>query len=56
MRMSGVPDMRSPDRWFKVYCFAEAEHAAKFMARFGGERFNPDDRGRGTAWAQWKKK
>jgi hypothetical protein len=44
------------NEWFQVYCFAEAEHAAKFMARFGGERFDPDDRGRGAAWAQWNRK
>jgi hypothetical protein len=44
------------NEWFHVYCFAEAEHAAKFMTRFGGERFNPADRGRGTAWAQWNKR
>jgi len=23
--------------WYTVFCFAEPEHAAKFMARFGGE-------------------
>src|SRR5689334_9823482 len=27
--------------WYTVFCFAEPEHAAKFMARFGGERFDP---------------
>ena len=25
--------------WSKVYYFAEADDAAKFMARFGGEKF-----------------
>ena len=24
--------------WFNVYCFAEPEHAEKFMHRFGGEK------------------
>src|ERR1700730_4949732 len=41
------------NEWFYVHCFGEAEHAAKFTARFGGERFNPDDCGCGTTWAQW---
>jgi hypothetical protein len=44
------------DKWWTVYCFADAEHAkAKFRMRFGGERFNPKDRGRGAHWARWYK-
>ena len=27
----------------------------KFMERFGGEKFDPPERGRGTNWAKWKK-
>ena len=27
------------DKWWIVYCFADAEHAEKFRMRFGGERF-----------------
>jgi hypothetical protein len=41
------------DKWWIVYCFADAEHAKKFRMRFGGERFNPKDRGRGSNWARW---
>ena len=41
--------------WYRVYCFAEAEDAAKFTARFGGESFDPAKRGRGAKWAQWKR-
>ena len=26
------------DKWWIVYCFADAEHAEKFRVRFGGER------------------
>jgi hypothetical protein len=33
-------------------CFA---NAAKFMARFCGETFDPAQRGKGTNWMQWKK-
>jgi hypothetical protein len=44
----------SPSRWI-VYCFADAEHAEKFRMRFGGERFNPKHRGRGSNSARWYK-
>ena len=43
------------DKWWIVYCFADAEHAEKFRMRFGGERFDPEDRGRGSNWARWYK-
>ena len=43
-------------RWWRVFCFAEVEHAARFMVRFGGERFDPADRGHGKSWAKWNKK
>jgi hypothetical protein len=38
-----------------VYCFAEQEDADRFMQRFGGERFDPKQRGKGSNWARWKK-
>jgi hypothetical protein len=43
------------DEWFNVYCFAKPEHAERFLARFGGEKFHPSQRGRGAKWAVWKK-
>src|SRR3954470_23314562 len=45
---------RGDKRWI-VYCFADAEHAERFRMRFGGERFDPKDRGRGSNWARWYK-
>jgi hypothetical protein len=33
--------------WFNVYCFAKPEDAEKFMQRFGGEKFDPSQRGKG---------
>src|SRR6202011_2223233 len=36
-------------------CSAGPEHAEKFRMRFGGERFNPKDRGRGSNWVRWYK-
>jgi hypothetical protein len=41
--------------WFHVYCFAEADHAAKFKERFGGVAFDPSQRGKGSKWAQWNR-
>ena len=42
-------------RWFNIYCFAVAADAEKFMARFGGEKLDPAQRGKGRNWMQWKK-
>lgn len=41
--------------WFHVYCFAKEADANKFKQRFGGEKFNPNQRGRGSNWARWKR-
>jgi hypothetical protein len=41
--------------WYQVFRFAEAEHAARFIKEFGGERMHPSERGKGKRWAQWKK-
>ena len=43
------------DHWWQVFCFSDPIHADAFRERFGGEPFNPEDRGRGAAWAQWRK-
>jgi hypothetical protein len=42
-------------QWFNVYCFAEAADAEKFLRQFGGEKFDPKQRGKGSNWAHWKK-
>ena len=42
-------------QWFHVYCFKEVADMQEFMERFGGEKFDPAERGRGTNWAKWKK-
>ena len=42
-------------QWFHVYCFKEPADAQKFMERFGGEKFDPIERGRGANWARSKK-
>ncbi len=38
------------DKWSKVWCFADKEHAERFIAEFGGEWFDPARRRRGHAW------
>jgi hypothetical protein len=43
------------DEWYHVYCFSDPADAEKFKQRFGGEQFNPSERGRGHDWAHWKK-
>jgi hypothetical protein len=43
------------DAWYQVFCFAQREHAGQFMARFGGEWFDPKQRGKGGHWARWKR-
>jgi hypothetical protein len=47
--------VRWEDEWFRVYCFADPAHAAAFMARFGGETFDPKQRGKGRHWMRWNK-
>lgn len=34
------------NQWINVWCFAEEEHALKFIARFGGEMIAVEDRPR----------
>jgi hypothetical protein len=41
--------------WYNVVCFADPANAEQFRARFGGEPFNPADRGRGANWARWNR-
>jgi hypothetical protein len=42
--------------WFHVYCFEKPEDAEKFKQRFGGETFDPSQRGRGRNWAHWRRR
>lgn len=38
------------DKTFLIQCFSLKEDAEKFMAKFGGEWFDPGERGRGQRW------
>ena len=42
-------------RRYNVYCFANPIDADAFMRRFGGEKFDPKQRGKGSNWAKWNK-
>ena len=47
--------VRRGDVTFSVFCFADVAHAELFRERFGGEHFDPSDRGRGRDWHLWRK-
>jgi hypothetical protein len=48
--------VRREDIDYRVFCFADPAHADLFRERFGGEPFDPQDRGRGAAWIRWGKR
>jgi hypothetical protein len=37
--------------WYHVYCFSDPADANKFKEQFGGEKFKPDQRGKGRQGA-----
>jgi hypothetical protein len=39
-----------------VFCFPESSHAERLHEEFGGEPFDPKDRGRGRDWFLWRKR
>jgi hypothetical protein len=41
--------------WYDVYCFSDPADANKFKEQFGGEKFNPNQRGKGRHWARRNK-
>lgn len=43
------------DEHYLVHCFSLREDAATFMARYGGEWFDPRERGKGLHWNKWLK-
>lgn len=43
------------DQHYDVHCFATKPHAEAFVAEFGGEWFDPRDRGKGVNWNRWYK-
>jgi hypothetical protein len=42
-------------QWWNVFCFAEKDHAEKFRQQFGGETFDPTQKGKGSNWTRWRK-
>ncbi|WP_313198243.1 hypothetical protein [Rhizobium sp.] len=43
------------DQHYDVHCFAVKAHAEAFLAEFGGEWFDPAERGKGVNWNKWYK-
>jgi hypothetical protein len=39
-------------QWWNVFCFAEKDHAEKFMQQFGDETFDLAQKGKGSNWAR----
>jgi hypothetical protein len=45
-----APGPARVDVAYSVFCFADSTRAERFCERFGGDRFDPQDYGRGSAW------
>ncbi|MGO6851626.1 hypothetical protein ACCS68_14620 [Rhizobium beringeri] len=43
------------DRHYNVHCFATRAGAQAFLAQYGGEWFDPKERGKGVNWNRWNK-
>jgi len=53
LRCSTIPSVTFNGQLYNVHCFATRAGAVAFMARFGGEWLDPDDRGRGADAHRW---
>lgn len=53
---SGSPwQIHHESQSYLVKCFPEKSIADEFIARFGGEWFDPRERGKGKLWFDWRK-
>lgn len=53
---SGAPfQLHYEGQSYLVKCFSEKAIADEFMTRFGGELFDPRERGKGKLWFEWRK-
>ncbi|TAY13844.1 hypothetical protein ELH96_19730 [Rhizobium leguminosarum] len=55
MRCSRGHTVFHEDQHYNIHCFATKVGAEAFMAKYGGEWFDPRDRGRGADWNKWFK-
>jgi len=55
MRCTRGHSVMFEDKGYNVHCFATKAGAEAFMAQFGGEWFNPAERGKGAHWNKWYK-
>jgi hypothetical protein len=55
MRCTRGHSVMFEDRGYNVHCFATKAGAQAFLDRFGGEWFDPKERGKGIHWNRWYK-
>jgi len=55
MRCSRGHSIFHEDRHYNVHCFATKAGAQAFLDRYGGEWFDPKERGKGVNWNRWHK-
>lgn len=55
LRCSVVNSIAFEDQIYKVHCFATRAGAEAFISKFGGEWFDPRERGRGVNADRWLK-
>ena len=46
--------VRRDEVTYKLFCFAEPQHAKSFQAVFGGQKFSPATRDRAASWFRWR--
>lgn len=55
MRCTRGHSVSFEDRHYNVHCFATKAGAEAFLERYGGEWFDPRERGKGVHWNRWYK-
>jgi hypothetical protein len=50
-----VAGTRSTTEAYHAHCFSDAADVAKFKQRFGGEKFNLNQKAMGRNWARWNR-
>lgn len=55
MRCTRYHSVFHEDKHYLVHCFATKAGAEAFLERFGGEWFDPRERGRGVNWSRWNR-
>ncbi len=56
LRCAEILSVTDSGQAYNVHCFATREGASAFMSKFGGEWFDPTERGRGAFADRWTRK